>query len=204
MHWKTALCSLSAGMIVAPCRFASRMTITSDNEGLLVCRTMFLPAFTAERVGSRPAAPTTATTAVSASGRQPRIRFLPAQAGVRCCRERKRRTRVGARGKRRALKIHERFQRACPLVVLRISQVRACRSVSEARGACFADRSGSRQKDELLGFGSRFDEQQDEVTGWRPGSGCRSGRANLRSRGWFHRNPSFPPIASEQRQSSPL
>ena len=50
-------------MIVAPYRVAACMTISPPTtRASLFASTMFLPAFTAEGVGSRPAAPTTATT----------------------------------------------------------------------------------------------------------------------------------------------
>ena len=67
--WKIALCSLSTGNNCAPCRFTASIKIWPQvtSASLFANKTRF-PAFTADKVGSSPAAPTIAAITWSASG----------------------------------------------------------------------------------------------------------------------------------------
>ena len=68
-HWKIALCSLSRGNRVAPERFTSSMRSAPPQTTLsLFARSKRFPARAARKVGSTPAAPTTACTTESTSG----------------------------------------------------------------------------------------------------------------------------------------
>ena len=70
MHWKRALCSLSAGRMLIPCSFASGSTKGPPAISVsLLARQMSLPALMAATVGVRPAQPTIPVTVASTEGK---------------------------------------------------------------------------------------------------------------------------------------
>ena len=69
MHWRIAECSLSTGTISPPCRRAVAITISPATTSVsLFASATRLPAASAARVASSPAAPTTALSTIAASG----------------------------------------------------------------------------------------------------------------------------------------